>query len=65
MQATMLYGARDIRFEDRPDPKILKPTDAIVRVAAACVCGSDLWLYRGIQPITEPMPMVHEYCGVV
>ncbi|MDY1449059.1 zinc-dependent alcohol dehydrogenase family protein [Pseudomonas aeruginosa] len=65
MQATMLYGPRDIRFEDRPDPQILKPTDAIVRIAAACVCGSDLWPYRGIQPITEPMPMGHEYCGVV
>lgn len=65
MKATMLYGPRDIRFEDRPDPQILKPTDAIVRIAAACVCGSDLWPYRGIQPITEPMPMGHEYCGVV
>ncbi|MBS0291375.1 MAG: zinc-dependent alcohol dehydrogenase family protein [Proteobacteria bacterium] len=65
MQATMLYGPRDIRFEERPDPKILKPTDAIIRIAAACVCGSDLWPYRGIQAITEPMPMGHEYCGVV
>lgn len=65
MQATMLYGPRDIRFEDRPDPRILKPSDAIVRIAAACVCGSDLWPYRGIQTITEPMPMGHEYCGVV
>lgn len=65
MKATMLYGPRDIRFEDRPDPKILKPTDAILRVAAACVCGSDLWPYRGIQAISEPMPMGHEYCGVV
>ncbi|MGV6475945.1 zinc-dependent alcohol dehydrogenase family protein [Azotobacter vinelandii] len=65
MRSTMLYGPRDIRFEDRPDPQILKPTDAIVRIAAACVCGSDLWPYRGIQPIAEPMPMGHEYCGVV
>jgi threonine dehydrogenase-like Zn-dependent dehydrogenase len=65
MQATMLYGPRDIRFEERPDPQIVKPTDAIVRIAAACVCGSDLWPYRGIQPITEPLPMGHEYCGVV
>ncbi|CCF96067.1 MULTISPECIES: alcohol dehydrogenase catalytic domain-containing protein [Ralstonia solanacearum species complex] len=56
---------RDIRFEDRPDPQILKPSDAIVRIAAACVCGSDLWPYRGIQAITEPMPVGHEYCGVV
>lgn len=65
MKATMLYGPRDIRFADRPDPQIIKPTDAIIRIAAACVCGSDLWPYRGIQPITEPMPMGHEYCGLV
>jgi len=65
MQATMLYGPRDIRFEERADPSILHPTDAIVRIAATCVCGSDLWPYRGIQSIAEPMPMGHEYCGVV
>jgi threonine dehydrogenase-like Zn-dependent dehydrogenase len=65
MKATMLYGPPDIRFEDCPDPQILKPTDAIVRITAACVCGSDLWPYRGIQPIAEPMPMGHEHCGVV
>ncbi|MFJ2988594.1 zinc-dependent alcohol dehydrogenase family protein [Collimonas sp. NPDC087041] len=65
MKATMLYGPRDIRFEDRADPQILKPTDAIIRIAAACVCGSDLWPYRGIQQIVEPMAMGHEYCGVV
>lgn len=65
MQATMLYGPRDIRFEERPDPQILKPTDAIVRIAATCVCGSDLWPYRGIQSTPDPMPMGHEYCGVV
>jgi threonine dehydrogenase-like Zn-dependent dehydrogenase len=61
----MLYGPRDIRFEDRPDPQILKPTDAIVRIAATCVCGSDLWPYRGIQGTSDPTPMGHEYCGVV
>ncbi|OZI62760.1 MULTISPECIES: zinc-dependent alcohol dehydrogenase family protein [Bordetella] len=65
MKATMLYGPRDIRFEERPDPAILKPTDAIVRIAATCVCGSDLWPYRGIQSTPDPMPMGHEYCGVV
>ncbi|GJH27015.1 zinc-dependent alcohol dehydrogenase family protein [Caballeronia novacaledonica] len=65
MKATMLYGPRDIRFEDRVDPKIIKPSDAIIRITAACVCGSDLWPYRGIQSINEPMPMGHEYCGVV
>lgn len=65
MQATMLHGPRDVRFEQRPDPQILQPTDAIVRIAATCVCGSDLWPYRGVQAIGEPMPMGHEYCGVV
>lgn len=65
MRAAFLHGPRDLRVEDRADPRILKPTDAIIRVAAACVCGSDLWPYRGIQPIAEPMPMGHEYCGVI
>ena len=65
MQGTMLYGPRDIRYEERPDPAILEPTDAILRISAACVCGSDLWPYRGIEPITEPVPMGHEYVGIV
>ena len=65
MKATMLYGERDIRFEDLPDPTILAPTDAIVRLSATCVCGSDLWPYRGIAPYPGPAPMGHEYCGVV
>jgi threonine dehydrogenase-like Zn-dependent dehydrogenase len=65
VQATMLYGPRDVRFEERPDPAIIEPTDAILRVSAACVCGSDLWPYRGIAPITQPTPMGHEYVGIV
>jgi threonine dehydrogenase-like Zn-dependent dehydrogenase len=65
MQGTMLYGPRDVRFEERPDPAIIEPTDAILRVSAACVCGSDLWPYRGIEPITQPTPMGHEYVGIV
>jgi threonine dehydrogenase-like Zn-dependent dehydrogenase len=65
MKGAVLYGTRDVRFEKRPDPTILEPTDAILRIAAACVCGSDLWPYRGIDPITQPTPMGHEYCGVV
>lgn len=65
MKGTVLYGPRDIRFEKRDDPKIIKPTDAIIRISATCVCGSDLWPYRGIQSITEPTPMGHEYCGIV
>src|SRR5437660_11044513 len=65
MKGTVLYGERDIRFEDRPEPTIAKPTDAIIRLSATCVCGSDLWPYRGINAITQPTPMGHEYCGVV
>jgi len=65
MQGAILYGPRDVRFEERDDPKIIKPTDAVVRIAAACVCGSDLWPYRGIQPTAQPTPMGHEYCGTV
>src|SRR5229473_1354155 len=65
MKGTVLYGPRDVRFEERPEPKILNATDAIIRISAACVCGSDLWPYRGITPIAGPTPMGHEYCGVV
>ena len=65
MKATVLYGTRDVRFEDRDEPKILNPTDAILRLSATCVCGSDLWPYRGVSPVTEPTPMGHEYCGIV
>src|SRR5579884_3531545 len=65
MRATFLYGPRDVRVEKRDDPTIQKPTDAIVRTSAACVCGSDLWPYRGINPITKPTLMGHEYCGIV
>ncbi len=60
-----MYGPRDVRFEERPDPVIAEPTDAIIRLTATCICGSDLWPYRGANPITEPTPMGHEYCGVV
>src|SRR5437867_10559496 len=65
MRGTVLYGPHDIRFEDRETPKIVEPTDAIIRIAATCVCGSDLWPYRGLQPINGPTPMGHEYCGIV
>jgi threonine dehydrogenase-like Zn-dependent dehydrogenase len=60
MKATKLYGPRDVRFEEREDPKIIHPTDAILRLSATCVCGSDLWPYRGINPIAQPTPMGHE-----
>jgi threonine dehydrogenase-like Zn-dependent dehydrogenase len=65
MRGTVLYGPRDVRFEDREDPRIENPTDAIIRIAVTCVCGSDLWPYRGIQKVSEPTPMGHEYCGIV
>src|SRR5436305_14485130 len=65
MQGTVLYGPRDIRFEDQADPKILTSTDAIIRLSVTCVCGSDLRPYRGIQKLEQPMPMGHEYCGIV
>src|SRR5438445_5012110 len=65
MRGAVLYGPRDVRFEERETPKIMKPTDAIIRISATCVCGSDLWPYRGIQPIAQPTPMGHEYCGIV
>jgi threonine dehydrogenase-like Zn-dependent dehydrogenase len=65
MRGAVLYGERDIRFEDRDTPKIIEPTDAIVRTSVTCVCGSDLWPYRGANPITQPTPMGHEYCGIV
>ncbi|MFL6451137.1 MAG: alcohol dehydrogenase catalytic domain-containing protein, partial [Bryobacteraceae bacterium] len=65
MQGTMLYGPRDIRSEELPEPRIVQPTDAIIRLSATCICGSDLWPYRGIAPIGQPTPMGHEYCGIV
>ena len=65
MRGAVLYSAGDLRFEERDAPTIIKPTDAVIRMAATCVCGSDLWPYRGLQAIAEPTPMGHEYCGVV
>src|SRR5438046_647965 len=65
MRGAVLYGPRDIRFEERDTPRIAQPTDAIIRISATCVCGSDLWPYRGIQSINQPTPMGHEYCGIV
>lgn len=65
MRGAVLHAPHDVRFEERPEPRIEQPTDAIIRIAATCVCGSDLWPYRGAQPIAGPTPMGHEYCGVV
>src|SRR5215831_13025643 len=65
MKGTVLYGPRDVRFEERDPPKISNSTDAVINISATCVCGSDLWPYRGINPVTQPTPMGHEYCGIV
>jgi len=65
MRGTVLHGPRDVRYEEREAPRITKPTDAIIRISATCVCGSDLWPYRGIEWIAQPTPMGHEYCGIV
>jgi threonine dehydrogenase-like Zn-dependent dehydrogenase len=61
----MIHAPGDIRFETLADPKILHPTDAIIRTAVTCVCGSDLWPYRGAEPTEAPHPMGHEYVGWV
>lgn len=65
MKATVIYGERDIRLDEVADPVIHRPTDAIVKVRAACVCGSDLWPYRGIQQTKAPHPIGHEFIGTV
>ena len=65
MRGAILHAPGDVRFEERPDPVIVEPTDAIVRTVAACVCGSDLWPYRGINKVREPRPIGHEYVGIV
>src|SRR6516165_2318735 len=65
MRAVMMYGPGDVRVEERPDPVLHKPTDAIIRLSATCVCGSDLWAYRGTDQVDSPAPVGHEYAGVV
>ncbi len=65
MKGAVLYGPRDVRYVERADPQIVDPTDAIIRMSATCVCGSDLWPYRGIDAPNGPTPMGHEYCGIV
>src|ERR1700704_6184778 len=65
MRGAVLYGPRNVRFEERRTPAIIQPTDAIIRTSAACVCGSDLWPYRGVEQLNGPTPMGHEYVGIV
>ena len=65
MRGTVLHAPGDIRLEQRPDPTIVEPTDAIIRLSATCICGSDLWPYRGVDIADGPAPMGHEYAGIV
>ena len=65
MRVAVLSAPGQVRVEARPEPKIQAPTDAIIRLSATCVCGSDLWPYRGVEAVDEPRPMGHEYAGIV
>jgi threonine dehydrogenase-like Zn-dependent dehydrogenase len=65
MRGAILYAPGDVRCEERADPMIMEPADAIVRAVATCVCGSDLWRYRGIDQVTQATAIGHEYCGIV
>jgi len=65
LRGAILYGPRDVRFDERATPSIIEPTDAIISLSMTCICGSDLWPYRGLNQVDGPTPMGHEYCGVV
>src|SRR3954464_14836924 len=65
MRATQMYGAGDVRVEDVPDSVIKQPTDALVRITASCICGSDLWPYGSRSAADAPARVGHEFIGVV
>lgn len=65
MRAAVLHAPGEVRVEEIDDPEIIEPTDAVIRLTATCVCGSDLWPYRGVESVDGPVPMGHEYVGVV
>jgi threonine dehydrogenase-like Zn-dependent dehydrogenase len=65
MRATLIYGAGDIRVEEVPDPRLIEPTDAIVRVTSACICGSDLWPYGSKEAADHGDRIGHEFIGIV
>ena len=65
MRGAVLHAPGDVRVEERDDPRIVEPTDAVIRLSASCVCGSNLWPYRGIEKVEGPSPMGHEYVGIV
>ena len=65
MRGAVMYAPGDVRVEERDEPRIVEPTDAIIRLPATCICGSDLWPYRGLERTDWPVPMGHEYVGIV
>jgi len=65
MRATLMYGAGDVRVEDVADAHLIEPTDALVRVTRAAICGSDLWPYKSMEPTDSGRRMGHEFIGVV
>jgi threonine dehydrogenase-like Zn-dependent dehydrogenase len=64
MHGAVLHATGDVRLDDLPEPVLHEPTDAVVRITASCICGTDLWDFRGPNP-AEPKPIGHEYCGIV
>lgn len=65
MRATVIHAPHDIRVEDVPDPVVQHPTDVVVRVVRACICGSDLWAYRGESARKPGQRIGHEFLGIV
>jgi threonine dehydrogenase-like Zn-dependent dehydrogenase len=65
MRATVMYGAGDVRVETVPDARLIEPTDAVVAVTHAAICGSDLWPYKSMEPSETGRPMGHEFIGIV
>jgi threonine dehydrogenase-like Zn-dependent dehydrogenase len=65
MRQTVLYALRDVRVDEYAEPTILFPTDVIIQLSATCICGSDLWPYRGVDTVGQPSPIGHEYAGIV
>jgi len=65
MRATIMYKAGDVRVENVPDAKLVEPTDAVIRITRACICGSDLWPYKELEAVPGGRPMGHEAIGVV
>ena len=65
MRATVMFGAGDVRIENVPDPRIVEPTDALITVSRACICGSDLWPYKAMERSDTGRVMGHEAIGVV